>query len=552
MFKKNRALVFIAQTSKKELFRLFLLTVSNILNASLAVYFALAMRNVINHAVAGEGTLVRHSAAVLIGVVICEIFLFVAIRMLSAQITARLEIAFRESVFSKILKKDYSQISRFHSGDVQTRLWSDVTTISDNVATLIPGVCGLITRLVGALAAVFVVDSTFALIILCGGVVLFVFSRALRGVMKRTHKDVQEKAADLRAFHQESIENVLVIKTFDMENKIREGEKSRSAAHYKKKIIRALYSTGASCGFSTLITFGHVYAVIWCAWKLMSGDSGFEYGDFVAIMQLINQIQAPFASLSGSLSKYYSAIASTERLLELVDLPEDEESREVSGLYEKIKSINFSGVSFSYGETAVFENADCRIEKGSLTVVSGISGIGKSTMIKLIMGVLKPQQGEIFLETEEGREICNSSLRRLFAYVPQGNLLMSGTVRENMLLAKSDATDEEILSALRLSAADFIDELSEGLSSVLGERGSGLSEGQVQRLAIARAILCGAPILLLDEATSALDEETEKRVLQNIMSIEGKTCIAISHRSAARKVCTKEIYVREGKICERE
>ncbi len=553
--KNNKPLRFIAQTSKKELFKLLLVTLLNAINSALGVYFALAMRDVINHAVAGEAPAVLRAAIILVCVVAAELALFVAVKLLSAHVTAQLNIAFRESVFSKLLRTEYSSISKFHSGEILNRLFNDVSVVSENVSTLIPGVAGLLTRLLGALWAVYTVDRTFALIILGGGVVLFVFARAFRGVMKRTHKNVQEASGRLRSFIQEAAENLLVIKAFSMEQKIESGESEHAKALYVKKMRRAALSTGASAGFSGLVMCGYVYAVIWGALKILTGATGFGYGDFTAIIQLINQIQTPFASLSGSLSKFYSALASAERLLEVCSLPsEDTEAlADTSSVYEKLTCLSLRNVTFSYGDTDVFDNASIDIRKGELTLISGISGIGKSTMIKMLMGVLKPLDGEICAVLNDGSETeINSTSRSLFAYVPQGNLLMSGSIRDNMLLANADATDDEIMSALNVACAEFIGELACGLDTVIGERGSGLSEGQVQRLAIARAVLCASPILLLDEATSALDETTEKQVLENIMKLPDRTCVAISHRSAARHICDREIYVEDGKIKTRE
>ncbi len=550
---KNKALRFVINTSKKESFRLISVTVLNALGAFLGVYLALVMRNVINSAVEGAASETTRWAILLVSVVVAEIILFILSRILSSQMSARLEIAFRESVFSKLLRKEYSAVSRLHSGEVQNRLFNDVTVVSENVATLLPQFISLITRLIAALVAVYVVDALFASVILIAGVVLFVLARLFKNVLKRTHKDVQEAGGEVRAHTQESVENLLVIKAFGMEEKIEDTEKGLHKKHYKKKMVRAFFSVGASAGFSALINLGYVYAILWGAYKILSGDSGFGYGDFVAIMQLIGQIQTPFASLSGSLSKYYSIIASAERLLELADLPDDiEERADTASIYEKMTSISLSDVSFSYGDAYVLKNADIDIEKGKLTLVSGISGIGKSTMIKLLMGVIKPESGEACAVMGDLRETLSSSTRSLFAYVPQGNLLMSGTIAANLRLAKADATDEEIKKALRVACADFVDELPNGIETYLGERGSGLSEGQVQRLAIARAVLFDAPVFLLDEATSALDEMTEKRVLENIMELSGKTCVCISHRSAAREVCDKEIYIENGKICERK
>lgn len=549
--KHNKTLLFMARTSKKEMPWMLLVTVLNAASAALGVYFALAMRNVINHAVDGNAAQAKSAAVAFVAVVVVQILLSLAVKLLAERTTARLDIAFRESVFSRLLKKDYSAISGFHSGEILNRLFNDVSVVSDNVSTLIPNVVGLITRLLGALVAVFLVDRIFALVILCGGAALFVFARLFRGVIKRTHKSVQEAGGKLRAFVQEACENILVIKAFKMENKIEAGENERAEAQYKRKMVRSLFSTGAGTGFSAIVSCGYVYAVLWGAWKILTGASGFGYGDFTAVMQLINQIQTPFAGLSGSLSRYYSAVASAERLLELCDLPSDggDTAADTADIYERLSHISLSDVAFAYDDVEVFRGVDVEIKKGELTLISGISGIGKSTMIKMLMGVLKPQSGEICAHLTDGGKITvNASTRGLFAYVPQGNLLMSGTIRDNMRLAKADAADDEILAALRVSSAGFLDELPEGLDTVLGERGSGLSEGQIQRLAIARAVLCGAPILLLDEATSALDEQTERAVLENIMKLSGRTCVAISHRSAAREVCDREIYVEDGKI----
>lgn len=548
--KNNKAIRFIIQTSKKELFRLILVAEMSALHAFLTVYFALVMRNVINNAVDGDFAKVKFWGIILISVAVAELILNYFTRVVSAQMSAHMEIAFRETVFRKIIRKEYSEISRFHSGELQNRLFNDVNVISGDVSTLLPQFLALVTRLVAAFCAVYIVDPTFAVVLLLGGACLFVFARMFRGLMKRTHKDMQAAAGEVRAQSQEAVENLLVIKAFGMEAAMEEEQHKKHRKYYKKKMFRANLSAGASSGFGGIMKAGYLYAVLWGASQILNPQSGFGYGDFVAIMQLINQIQTPFANLSGSLSKYYAMIASAERLLEITELAEESaEQKDAGMIYENLRAIKLSDVSFSYGRTLVLENADAEIEKGALTVIAGISGIGKSTLIKLLMGVIKPNSGKIYIEGNVDGEL-DSSTRGLFAYVPQGNLLMSGTIAQNMRLAKKDATKEEIEEALRVACADFVFDLPEGIETYLGERGSGLSEGQVQRLAIARAVLFGAPIFLLDEATSALDEPTERRVLENIMSLSGKTCVCISHRSAAKEVCDKEIYIKNGKILE--
>ncbi len=549
---KNKAHRFIFDSSKGELLKILAVTAVNALIAALGVYFTLVVRDVINRAIEGDTAGVWRAAVVMVAVVALQLLLSITCRMLEEHISSRLEIAMRGRVFRALLKKDYSAVSSFHSGEVINRLFGDVSIVCSTTATLVPGVIGLLTRLVGALAAILLVDRRFAILILCGGLLMFVFARVFRKFMKRTHTDVQEAGGRLRSFVQEAMENLLVIKSFKMEEQITDGESGRAKAQHKAKMRRAAFSSGAGTGFSALVMCGYMYAVVWGAVRILSGTPGFGYGDFTAIMQLIGQIQTPFAGLSGSLSKYYSAIASAERIMELADLPceDDATCTDVPEIYKELDLIRLQRVSFNYGKTKVFTDADAEIHKGKLTLISGASGIGKSTLIKLLMGVIRPASGEICASLSDGREIrLGSSTRGLFAYVPQGNFLMSGTIRENLLLAKPDATEEDIDKALRVSSADtFVNELRDGVMTEIGERGRGLSEGQVQRLAIARAILSGAPVLLLDEATSALDEETERAVLENIMKLPGRTCIAISHRNAAREICDCELQVVNEKI----
>ncbi len=551
LLKNNKSLKFIASVSKKHFPALIIITILNSFNAFLGVYFAIAMRNVINFAVDKNYDATYRAALIFIGIIITQVLIFILVKLIASHISARLEIAFRNRVFFSVLKKEYSSVSKFHSGEIMNRLFNDVSVVSENASTLIPAVVGLFTKLIAAFFAILFVDKLFALIILAGGIITFLIARLLRGIMKKTHREVQETSGVLRSFVQESTENLLIIKAFKMEKSIEDFEEDLSEKNYKKKMRRTYFSTSTSAGFTTLLNLGYVYAVIWGAYKLLMGTIGFGYGDFTAILQLINQIQTPFAGLSGSLSKYYSAQASAERLLEFCNLPDDIAEREldVKKLYSEACGLSLCGIDFSYDKTPVFKNADAHINKGELVLISGISGIGKSTMLKLLMGVIKADSGEIYAEIKGGERVpLDASTRGMFAYVPQGNFLMSGTVRKNMQLANEAATDSEIENALKLACADFIFDLPERLDSVIGERGSGLSEGQVQRLAIARAILCGAPILLLDEATSALDEETERKVLEHIMSLDGKTCLCISHRSAAKEICNAVLYMEDGKI----
>ena len=268
----------------------------------------------------------------------------------------------------------------------------------------------------------------------------------------------------------------------------------------------------------------------------------------------VERTYGQLAALAGVIPTYYSIIASAERIIEIEtyddELDADEDIGDRYEYYEKLKSIEFDSITFKYNRDYVFEDASATINKGDFAAITGISGIGKSTLLKLLLGVMSPEKGTIRVVTDDSERTVDRNTRKLFSYVPQGNMLLSGTLRENITFMCDEKSDEEIKRAVQLSCSDeFVSQLPEGTETVVGERGLGLSEGQIQRIAIARAILYDAPILLLDEATSALDEATEERLLKNLRGLENRTCIIITHKPAALNVCNKEVRIEDRKIC---
>ena len=262
---------------------------------------------------------------------------------------------------------------------------------------------------------------------------------------------------------------------------------------------------------------------------------------------MVGQVQQPFTNFSGLLPRYYSMLASAERLMDFEQL-EDEERQDaidIAEAYDKMQSLCGSNLFFSYGRNTVLQDFSFSIEKGDFVSITGLSGSGKSTLLLLMLGAYQLGEGTLYLSAKDGRRIpLGAQTRRLFAYVPQNNHLFSGTLRENITFLCDDVSEEEIAQALRLSCVEqFLDTLPDGLDTVIGEHGYGLSEGQGQRLAIARALLSNAPVLLLDEATSALDEETELAVLENIASLRKKTCFIVTHRKAAISFCNKHLTI---------
>lgn len=552
MMKDRKTIAWIYQNSKTQLLALLALILANALFAGCGVLFALAAKGVIDGAVAGERDALIRQGLGLFTVIVLQLILRTLCRSLEVLIQGRLEMSYKHKLLGKILKKDYAHTSGYHSGELMNRLTGDITVVSEGVTGIVPELAGLLTKLVSALAVLCVFDLTFTLVFAVGGLTLFLTTKYFRKKLKHLHKSVQEKDGLLRSLMQELLESLIVIKIFGAEKAMETKAAERGQEHYRAKLRKNTVGILANAGFSFIFSIGYLYALVWGAFGLLAQTISF--GTLTAILQLVGQVQTPFTALSGLFPKAYGVIASAERLIELENLPDEadrnKEEIHVPAVYSDLHSIRMKDVSFRYDRDMVLSHAGLTIEKGDFAVISGRSGIGKSTLIMLLLGIFAPTGGAIGIELNTGETLpVDKRTRKLFAYVPQNNLLLSGTIRENIAFIHTTATDETIMAAAEVScAAKFIRTLPCGLDTVIGEKGLGLSQGQVQRLAIARAVLCGAPILLLDEATSALDENTEKKLLDNIKQMTDRTCIIISHKKGAFDLCNKEIRIENGRI----
>lgn len=548
--KDKNTLKWLYGSSKSQLPLVVLLVIMRCATTILGVSFALTSKLVIDAAVAQSIRDLKVSALKLLLIIAAQIAIKLVGQSLEVVTTAKLQMKLRGQLFSAILKRDYSAAVSYHSGDLMTRLSNDTSVVSSGTISLIPSVLALITGLLYALYSLTRLDRSFAFVFLGGGIVLLLVISSFRGVMKKLHKRVQETEARIRSFLQEALESLIMVKVFGIEDTVSQNADNLQNENYKAQLKRRNLSILASSSLGLVFSLGSLYALVYSAFRLY--NKSITFGTLTAILQLVNQIQSPFAKLSGVVPQYYSILASAERIIEIETLPEEKEHflrLDAEKDYKELENISFENISFGYGRDIVLKDADLKIDKGDFAVIGGISGIGKSTLIKLLLGVIAPQSGGIYLKLGDKKLPVGKHSRSLFSYVPQGNLLLSGTIRETLSMVKPNATDEEIMKAAEIScAADFICKLPDGLDTHIGEKGMGLSEGQIQRLAVTRAVLADAPIILLDEATSALDEMTEARLLQNIKNMKNKTCIVISHKRAAFDVCNKRIFIENKKI----
>ena len=532
---------------KKQFPMMILLVVLNAIYGISSVFFAKFSKSIIDGATqAKDFNIVIKFALCMLFLVAFQMILNITKNSLSERCSARLEM-----ILDLVIKKDYQCVTSYHTGDLQNRMFNDVTLVANGFTTIIPESAYFGAKLLSSLIYLIVIDKIFALIFVIGGFTIFFITRILRKTLKKLHKKVQETEGKTRSFIQEILTNLLVIKAFAVDEKVNETTDELQNDNFKARMTKRNFSICANVGLGSIFSIGTVFAIAFGAYGILF--KAMTYGTVTAIIQLVNQVQSPFVSLSGIMPKYYNTIASAERLMELDDLPDEEEINkneiDKDAVYRALKSIEFENITFSFDRDFILDNTSLSINKGDFVAIMGISGIGKSTLLKLLLGVFNVNSGSIYLNTDNSKIFIDKNTRKLFSYVPQGNMLISGTIKDNITFINPSATDDEIAKAIEISCAkQFIDELPLGIETVIGEKGMGLSEGQIQRLAIARSLLANSPVLLLDEATSALDEQTEKQFLTNLKTLDNITCLIVSHKKAALDICNKSIKIKNGKI----
>ena len=553
ILKKNSSLFWVQERIKGYKRHILFLMIGNMIFALCIVMFSLGCRELVDGAVASDMGQIKQYALVLLGIVFLRLFLRLSVNGLYEYTKGKLTNKIRQDILHQLLRKDYAAVQKFHSGELVNRMFSDTNVVVDGVLGILPPVVNMVTRLIGAVIILFRLDWRFTLVFLVVGCALFAITRLLRNHIKRLHKQVQEKEGLVHAILQEVLGNIRLIKASDMEKTMEDKVEANQGKFFDAQMQRRKYTVTGNAALGFVFQMGYLYALVWGGIQISL--HAMSYGTLTAILQLVGQIQTPFSGMSGSLQKFYGMISSAERLEELYQL-EDEDACDYQSLPEVSQSIGrdfqtiaFESVDFAYDRLEVLKNINFEIQPGDCIALTGLSGAGKTTLFSLLLGIYRPTSGNVSVVMAHGEEKAGKRTRKLFAYVPQGNTLFSGTLRENITMFCPNAEEKDVWNAAEAACIrEFIEEQPQGLDTVIGERGIGLSEGQAQRIAVARAILSGAPVLLLDEPTSALDSETEEKLLQNISAMKDKTCMIVTHRPAVLSMCNKWLQLENG-VC---
>lgn len=520
----------------------------NLLVSLLAVALSIVGKEMVDLAAVGvqslKNTIIMYVAVILISEVLSAV-----VSLITVVVNEKFAFGIRKQVYERVLNTHWLQITKYHTGDLMTRLTSDVGVVAEGISVVIPSIIRLALQFLVTFCALAYYEWRLALLALVIGPVAAVCSLVLGKKLKVLQVKVQETEASYRSFLQESLANILIVKSFCAEeHSVEKLARLRDERMYwvlKKNRM----GVGASTVMSLTFQLGYIVAFAWGA--LCIADGSITFGTMTVFLTLVNKVQSPIMSLAQYIPRVVAVLASSGRIIDLQKLSKEE--REPENIVAEHVGVKVSNLSFGYSNELVLDGAEIDFKPGEFTAIVGESGIGKTTLIRLIMAFTNTATGKIEFYNKNGdTEIANAGAREFISYVPQGNTLFSGTIRENIMMGKRDATEEELIEAVKGAAAyDFIMELPQGLDTVIGEKGLGISEGQAQRVAIARALIKKAPFLILDEATSSLDEKTELSVLEGIRAWNpSPTCLLITHRRSVLQYCDREIRIEDKALKE--
>ena len=485
-------------------------------------------------------------AVALVGaLILCDFALNICGIWISNLLGIKAQNRMQQRMLDRILRSQWGGKERMHSGDVLNRLEMDVNNVVRFLTETIPSSLSTLAMFIGAFVYLASMDWRLSLVVTFMIPLFILVSRIYVVKMRRLTRQVRDSDSKVQSVLQETIQHRMLIKTLEGDDTMVDKLENTQSELRSRVVRRTKFSVMSNLILNSGFALGYLVAFLWAALRMSAHTLSF--GGMTAFLQLVNRIQSPARQLTKLVPAFVSVFTAAERLMELEENPLEEQGTPIP--LAAPCGISLENVSYAYEEEKgdIIKGLSFDFRPGSCTAILGETGAGKTTLVRIILALLTPQKGHAYIYNNKVKKELSPLLRTNLVYVPQGNTLMSGTIRDNLRLGKLDATPEEMREALHKSCADFVFSLPEGLMTVCGEQGTGLSEGQAQRIAIARALLRNRNIMLFDEATSALDPQTERQLLENILASHDKTVIFITHRPAVVEYCDQVLRIERTK-----
>ena len=542
--------------SRQYKWAIVLYTLMGILSSTLGLVSAVASKYMIDIITTRQVSRLWQLALIMIASTVVSLLFSSLVSRYSTKLSVYVNNDIQANIFDKIMDADWLALSQYENGDLLNRFNNDVNTIAGNAVSWLPNIIIALYTFIATFVVILHYDVVMAFIALLSAPFLLFASRFLMRKNREYRQKVLKINSRLMSYEAETFYNMDTIKSFGVMEHYSDGLRERQGEYRENTLAYNLFSIKTNIATSLVSTFVAMVAFGYCLFLLWSDKIAF--GTMTLFLQQRTQLSNQFTALVNIIPNMLNSSVSAHRIRELVELPREQhmaaESEQMAQAAEQGFAVHMQQVDFGYVEhNAVLTDSDFLASPGEIIALVGPSGEGKTTMLRMILGLIHPDQGRVELVDWDGNRVTiNADTRRYFSYVPQGNTLMSGTIAENLRMVKDDATEEEMIAALKTACAwDFVGKLEHGIHSNVGTRGRGLSEGQAQRVSIARAVLRDAPVLLLDEATSALDVETERQVLRNIVQQHpNKTCIVTTHRPSVLNLCQRVYRVMDTKVTE--
>ena len=527
----------------KRTFTFYILIFLGVLQSVLSVGLALSIKTLVNAYEKGGLQNEIISASAILFIIVFLIFIVgVSYKIISSKYTANIEQKLKNQVFKSFIGGSYGEISQNNSGEVISKFSVDALRVANIYSNLPSSIISTLSHIVAVLIALFILQPTFTFIVVVCGIVALIITFLVRKVLVKYYKKVRKSDGKISSFIGESTKNSLVVKAFNAEDFISINFNKMNSIYKRNRLkhayLGALLTSITSFAFTLFYAFGVLYGL----GGMINGVESINFGVIIAVLQLITQIKTPINNLTSYIAVYTEMHVSAERLFTLIN-GKGEEKLTYNGDFSRIE---ISGVSYSYGDKEVLSSCNLEINKGDKILIKGVSGEGKSTFLKLLMGLYTPTDGKIDINLK-GERVSPEKIKGVFSFVPQDNMLFLGSVKENITFNK-DYDIKEIQSVLDLALVDFIPNTESGLNLVIGENGLNLSIGQGQRIALARGLIKGSPVLVLDEATSSLDESTEEEILKRLSKLDDLTIVFVSHRFNFEKYANKVYNLSGGKL----